>query len=317
MTPRSNSGPGTGQLTLGGSGSPARVRGELTAVVALVGVTAVWGSTFVVVKDAVERMAVMDFLAWRFVIAALAMLIVRPGAVLTLTSRERGRGVLLGLALGAGYVAQTFGLERTPATVSGFITGLFVVFTPLCAGLLLRKRVGGTAWVAVALATGGLALLSLHGLSIGRGEAITLLCALAFALHIVGLGEWATSANAYGLAVLQTGTVGVLSLAVSAPDTLAPPPDAKVWGAVLLTAIAATAVAFFVQTWAQAHLHPTRAAVVMTMEPVFAGVFGVTLGGDDLTARMVFGALLVLGAMYLVELGPRRGADAAVPRLEA
>lgn len=289
---------------------------QAVATAALVLVTAVWGSTFIVVKDAIERMPVMDFLAWRFVIAAVAMLVVRPRSVQQLTRAERRQGVLLGLVLGAGYVAQTFGLERTPATVSGFITGLFVVFTPLCAGLLLRKRIPGVAWLAVVLATAGLALLSLRGLSVGTGEAITLLCAVSFALHIVGLGEWATSSNAFGLAVLQTGTVGVLSMIVSAPDTLAPPPDAGVWGAILLTSLAATAFAFFIQTWAQAHLHPTRAAVVMTMEPVFAGVFGVLIGGEVMTARMVVGALLVLGAMYLVELGPRQGADAAVERLE-
>jgi drug/metabolite transporter (DMT)-like permease len=228
----------------------------------------------------------------------------------------RRHGVLLGLALGGGYVAQTFGLERTPATISGFITGLFVVFTPLTAGLLLRRRVPGSAWLGVAVATVGLALLSLHGLSVGRGEAITLLCALAFALHIVGLGEWSTSTDAYGLAVVQLATVAVVSVVVAAPDTLAPPPDAKVWGAVLLTALAATALAFFVQTWAQAHLQPTRAAVVMTMEPVFAGVFGVAVGGDDLGVRTISGALLVLAAMYLVELGPRQAADATVERLE-
>src|SRR3954447_18952264 len=159
---------------------------ESLAVVVLVAVTCIWGSTFVVVKDAVERMPVMDFLAWRFAIAALVMAAVRPRAVASLPPRARRHGVLLGLALGAGYVAQTFGLERTPATVSGFITGLFVVFTPLCAGVLLRRSIPATAWVAVAVATSGLALLSLHGLSVGRGEAITLLCAVSFALHIVG-----------------------------------------------------------------------------------------------------------------------------------
>ena len=288
----------------------------LGATAALVGVTAVWGSTFVVVKDAIERMAVMDFLAWRFAIAALVMAAVRPGAVLALTPAARRHGVLLGLALGGGYVAQTFGLQRTPATVSGFITGLFVVFTPLSAGLLLRRRVSSAAWLGVLVATAGLALLSLHGLSVGRGEAITLLCALAFALHIVGLGEWSTPRDAYGLAVVQLATVAVLSIVVAAPDTLRPPPDAGVWGAVLLTALAATALAFFVQTWAQAHLAPTRAAVVMTMEPVFAGVFGVAVGGDHLGVRTVTGALLVLAAMYLVELGPRQAADATVERLE-
>jgi drug/metabolite transporter (DMT)-like permease len=275
-----------------------------------------WGSTFVVVKDAVERMPVMDFLAWRFAIAALAMALLRPRAVASLSPAARRRGVVLGLALAAGYVAQTFGLERTPATVSGFITGLFVVFTPLCSGLLLRRRVGAMAWFAVAVATGGLALLSLRGLSIGTGEAITLLCAVSFALHIVGLGEWSTSADAYGLAVVQLATVAVVSIVVAAPDSLGPPPDAGAWGAIMLTSLAATAFGFFGQTWAQSHLPPTRAAVVMTMEPVFAGVFGVAVGGDRLGVRTVVGALLVLAAMYLVELGPRHGADAAVERLE-
>jgi drug/metabolite transporter (DMT)-like permease len=286
------------------------------AVLTLLVVCILWGSTFVVVKDAVERMPVMDFLAWRFTIAAVAMALLRPRAVLSLAPAARRQGVVLGLALAAGYVAQTFGLERTPATVSGFITGLFVVFTPLCSGMLLRRRVGGMAWFAVAVATGGLALLSLRGLSVGAGEAITLLCAVSFALHIVGLGEWSTSADAYGLAVVQLGTVGVLSIVIAAPDSLAPPPDAGVWGAILLTSLAATAFGFFGQTWAQAHLPPTRAAVVMTMEPVFAGVFGVAVGGDRLGVRTVLGALLVLAAMYLVELGPRHGADAAVERLE-
>ncbi|HET7529903.1 MAG TPA: DMT family transporter [Mycobacteriales bacterium] len=286
------------------------------ATVGLVLVTAVWGSTFIVVKDAVDRMPVMDFLAWRFCLAALVMAVIRPGAVRRLSPAARRHGLLLGAALAAGYVAQTFGLTRTPATVSGFITGLFVVFTPLCAGLLLRRPVSGPAWAAVALATVGLGLLSLHGLTVGTGEAITLLCAVSFALHIVGLGEWSTATDAYGLAVLQLVTVGVVSALAAAPETLRPPPDGGVWFAILLTALAATALAFLVQTWAQAHLPPTRAAVIMTMEPVFAGVFGVAVGGDRLSPRTVAGALLVLAAMYLVELGPRHGADAAVERLE-
>src|SRR4051812_14062109 len=294
----------------------SRATSTTSATFALVGVTAVWGSTFVVVKHAIERMPVMDFLAWRFAIAALVMAAVRPRAVAALSPRARRQGVLLGLALGGGDVAQTFGLERTPASVSGFITGLFVVFTPLSAGLLLRKRVPGSAWLGVAVATVGLALLSLDGFAVGSGEAITLLCAVAFALHIVGLGEWSNARDAYGLAVVQLATVAVVSIVAAALDTLQPPGDAGVWGAVLLTALAATALAFFVQTWAQAHLHPTRAAVVMTMEPVFAGIFGVTAGGDDLTVRLVCGALLVLAAMYLVELGPRQAADATVERLE-
>ena len=294
---------------------PTRRRAGQLATVVLVVVCVVWGSTFPVVKHAVEHMPVMDFLAWRFSIAALVMAALRPGAVRALSTRARRHGVVLGLLLTAGYVAQTFGLERASATASGFITGLFVVLTPWCAWLLLRRKVGGMAWLAVGVATVGLGLLTLRGISIGTGEAITFLCAVAFALHIVGLGEWSRSADAYGLAVVQLATVAVVSIVASAPDTLAPPPDPGVWGAIVLTSLGATAFGFWGQTWAQAYLPPTRAAVVMTMEPVFAGVFGV-LGGDKLSARTVAGALLVLAAMYLVELGPRQGADAAIERLE-
>ncbi|HVY10950.1 MAG TPA: DMT family transporter [Mycobacteriales bacterium] len=294
----------------------ARRRTARLATLALVAVCAIWGSTFVVVKHAVERMPVMDFLAWRFAIAALAMVAVRPTAVRRLNRRGQRLGIVLGLALGGGYVAQTVGLQHTPATVSGFVTGLFVVFTPLCGAALLRRTVGPLVWLAVGLATGGLALLSLRGLSVGEGEAITLLCAIAFALHIVGLGEWSASYDAAGLAIAQLATVAVISIVAAAPDSLAPPPDAGVWGAILLTALGATAVAFLVQTWAQAHLPPSRAAVVMTMEPVFAGVFGVAFGGDALSARTVAGAVLVLAAMLTVEIGPQGGMDALAERFE-
>jgi drug/metabolite transporter (DMT)-like permease len=289
---------------------------QLAPTLALVLVCVAWGSTFLIVKDAVKRMPVMDFLAWRFGIAAIAMFAVRPRSVLSLDARGRRLGVVLGLVLGGGYISQTVGLEHTPASVSGFITGLYVVFTPLCMAVLLRRRVGRLTWLAVALATAGLALLSLHGFSIGGGEALTLVCAVAFALHIVGLGEWSSSYDSAGLVVVQLGTVTLLSVGFAAPQSLAPPPDAKAWGAVLLTALAATALAFFLQTWSQARLTPTRAAVVMTMEPVFAGVFGVAIGGDPLGIRTVLGAVLVLVAMYAVELSPSPPAVATVPRVE-
>jgi drug/metabolite transporter (DMT)-like permease len=293
-----------------------RDRRALAPTLALVFVCVLWGATFLIVKDAVKRMPVMDFLAWRFAIATLAMIAIRPKAVLRIDSRGRRLGALLGLILGAGYIAQTLGLQHTPASVSGFITGLYVVFTPLCTAVLLRRRVNAVTWLAVALATAGLALLSLHGFSIGSGEFLTLLCALAFALHIVGLGEWSSSYDAAGLVVVQLGTAALLSIVIAAPQSLAPPPDAGVWGAVLLTALAATAVAFFLQTWAQARLSPTRAAVVMTMEPVFAGIFGVVIGGDVLGVRGVIGAVLVLVAMYAVELGGMPPVDAAAAAVE-
>ena len=288
----------------------------LLPALALLAVTAVWGSTFVLVKDAIGRLPVLDFLAWRFSLATLAMLAVRPRAVLELDTGGRRAGVLLGLALGPGYLFQTFGLAHTSAAVSGFVTGMFVVLTPLGAAVLLRQPPSRSAWGAVALATVGLGLLALHGFAVGAGEALTLLCAVAFALHIVGLGRWSRASDAVGLAVVQLATVAVGCLLLTVPRGLRLPTDAGVWGALALTALAATAVAFVVQTWAQAHLSPTRAAVVMTMEPVFAGIFAVAVGGERLGWRVAVGGVLVLAAMLLVEVGPRAGAEGRVERLE-
>ncbi len=283
---------------------------------ALVGVTAIWGSTFVVVKRAVETIPVADFLAWRFAIAALAMLLLRPRSVASLGTAGRRAGVLVGLALGAGYLLQTLGLQHTPAAVSGFITGMFVVLTPVVAFALLRERLSWIACAAVVLATCGLALLSLHGWSVGYGELLTLGCALAFALHIVGLGRWAPTFDAYGLAVVQLLTTALLCLVFAAPGGVAVPPSWAVWGALALTALAATALAFVVQTWAQATLAPTRAAVIMTMEPVFAGVFAVLLAGEVLGLRTLAGAGLVLAAMLMIEVGSGPVPPAQVERLE-
>lgn len=293
------------------------MRRESLAAGALVLVTASWGSTFVIVQDAVERMPVLDFLTIRFAVAAAVLVALRPGSLGGLDWAARRHGVLLGAALGVGYVLQTYGLQHTSAAVSGFVTGMFVVFTPLTAALLLRRPVGLTAWAAVALATVGLGLLSLRGLGVGVGELLTLLAAACFAVHIVGLGEWSAGHDAYALAVVQLATVAALCGLAASPGGLAGPPDPGVWSAVVLTAVLATALAFVLQTWAQARLPATRAAVVMTLEPVFAGVFAVLLGGERLGARTLLGAAFVLAAMYVVELGPRRGVDASVGRLEA
>jgi drug/metabolite transporter (DMT)-like permease len=288
-------------------------RTTLAPTLALVGVTAIWGSTFVVVMDAVEKMPVTDFLTWRFGMATLAMLLLRPRSVARLGTTGRRNGAAVGLALGTGYLLQTLGLQHTSAAVSGFITGMFVVLTPLTAAVLLRKPPGTRAWVGVALATVGLGLLSLHGFSVGSGELLTLGCALAFALHIVGLGEWSSRHDAYGLAVVQLLTTALLCAVVAVPGGLAVPPDASVWGALALTALAATALAFVVQTWAQAHLAPTRAAVIMTMEPVFSGLFAVVLANEVLGARVLAGAACVVAAMLLTELD---GDPPVVERLE-
>jgi drug/metabolite transporter (DMT)-like permease len=272
------------------------------ALSALVLVTAVWGGTFVMVQSAIERMQVMDFLAWRFGLAAVLMIAIRPRCFKGITRQEVWRGMALGGVLGLGYICQTYGLLWASASVSGFITGMFVVLTPVMSWLILRHKPGKRIWLAVVLATFGLGLLSLHGWAVGRGEMLTLACAVFYAIHIVGLGAWSSKYETYGFTVLQLAVVAIIATLTAIPGGIEVPPDAGVWAVVAVTAVLATAVAFLVQTWAQALVSPTRAAVVMTMEPVFAGIFGVIFAGDRLTTRIIAGAICVLAAMILVQL---------------
>lgn len=300
-------------------GTAGRRDHRTLATLALIGTTTVWGGTFVVVRDAVERMPVMPFLFWRFALAVVVLALLRPRALRDLPPRRRAHGILLGLMLGAGYVLQTFGLQHTTATISGFITGMFVVFTPLLGWMVLREPLARSVWVSVALAAAGLALISFDGVALGVGEVLTLACAAAFAGHIVGLGRWSTSGDAYALTVLQLGVVAVVCLLFSPlQGGVSIPPDGGVWAAVVFLAVAATAVAFLAQTWAQTHMTAPRAAIVLTLEPVFAGVFGITIGGDPLTIRIVLGGLAIVAAMYVVELAPRSRdpLPATLPRTE-
>jgi len=285
------------------------------ATLALLGVTASWGSTFFLIKDLLERIPVADFLALRFGIAAVALFVVSPAAVRRLSPQARRRGLALGAVYGVAQLLQTAGLERTDASVSGFITGMYVVVTPLLAGWLLREYVPRSVWLAVGLSTGGLAVLSLRGLAVGSGEALTLVAALLYAVHIVGLGAWSRASDAYGLAVLQMAVIAVVAALPTAYDGITLPTRADDWAAVVYMAIVCGALALLAQTWAQAHLPPTRAAIVMTMEPVFAAAFAVSLGGEAFTSRMLIGGGLVLAAMYLVELSPRRHLEGEVPHL--
>ncbi len=275
-------------------------------VAGLLVVTAVWGSTFFLLKDVVDRVPVPDFLAVRFVVAALALAVLFPKAVGRLSSADRRVGVVLGLLYGIAQLLQTVGIQTTSASVSGFITGMYVVFTPFLAALLLRTRLGWAAWTAVALATLGLGLLSLQGFAVGTGELLTLAGALFYALHIVGLGRWSRSSEAIGLTVVQLATVSVVCTIGALPGGITLPDRAYDWGVLVYMAVVAGAAALVVQTWAQAHLAPTRAAVIMTMEPVWAAVFAVALGGEALGPRVLVGGALVLAAMYLVELAPSR-----------
>jgi drug/metabolite transporter (DMT)-like permease len=288
---------------------------SLLATAALLATTAAWGSTFFLIKDLLERVPTLDFLAVRFLIAGVVMAAVAPGALRRLSRESRRHALVLGLLYGAAQILQTAGLAHTAASVSGFITGMYVVATPLLAALILRTRVTPVTWAAVGLATAGLGVLTLEGFSVGYGEAITLVASLIYALHIVGLGAWSTPSEALGMSVVQLLVIAAVCLLATAPDGLVLPHTGRDWLSVVYMALVAGALALLAQTWAQAHLAPTRTAIIMSTEPVFAAFFAVLLGGEGVTSRMVVGGAMVLAAMLAVELAPRRRVEGEVQHL--
>jgi drug/metabolite transporter (DMT)-like permease len=290
-------------------------RTTLLATLALLSVTAMWGSTFFLIKDLLDRVPTLDFLAVRFAIAAALLAVVAPRALGRLSSESRRHALVLGLLYGVAQILQTAGLAHTAASVSGFITGMYVVATPLFAALLLRTRITAMTWAAVALATAGLAVLTLEGFAVGYGEALTLVAALLYALHIVGLGAWSRPQEAMGMSIVQIIVIAAVCLLASAPDGIVLPGTLRDWVSVIYMAAFAGAFALVAQTWAQAHLAATRCAIIMSMEPVFAALFAVLFGGEDPTARMLVGGAMVLTAMLVVELLPRRKLEAEVPHI--
>ena len=269
--------------------------------------TAIWGVTFPLVKQAVALVPPYSFNAVRFLLAAVALGAVSVPAVRRLDATAWRHGALLGAALFAGYAFQTIGLQYTQASNAGFVTGMFVVFTPLLGAVLLRRSPGNWAVVGVVLAAVGLALLSLGPSFRPRaGDVIILGCAVAFAAHIVGLGAWSNRHDAVGLTVVQMLVSGLLHLAFAGALEVGRQPaewNRSVLVALVVTAVLASAAAFWVQTAAQRVIPPTRTAVILTMEPVFAGLFGFLLLDEVLTARGWLGCALILAGMLTAELG--------------
>ena len=289
---------------------------EPVAVLALVLVTAIWGSTFFLIKEVVTRIPVADMLAVRFGLASLA-LAAMVGPRLRLSRKLLRHGCGLGLLYGIAQILQTVGLAHTSASVSGFITGLYVVATPLLAAAILRARITGTTWAAVGLATVGLGVLSLNGFAIGYGELVTLIAAVVYAGHILALGQVSTPATVLSLSLVQLVVITLICtitavLPVSDAGLQLPDGGAD-WLAVGYLGLIAGAVTMTLQTAAQTRIEPSRAAVIMAMEPVWAAGFAVAAGGESVTVRMVVGGLAILAAMYLVELAPARKVGARRP----
>jgi len=269
---------------------------------ALLSVSAAWGMAFVVMKDAIERQSVNNFLFTRFSLAVIVMIALKPSVI-----RQFDRNLILragsaGIFLGLGYIFQTLGLARTGAAITGFVTGLYVVFTPLLAYFFLKERLTKLIWSCVFIATVGFGLLSIRGFSVGIGEMLVLASAFFFAAHIIALGKWSSGRDVYAMTIVQLAMCALLSGLASIPEGYSAPPDSGVWAVVVFTAVVCTAVAFVVQTWSQAHMTTTKVAVILTMEVVFAALFAIIFGGERLTLQATLGGLMVLTAMFMIVL---------------
>jgi drug/metabolite transporter (DMT)-like permease len=285
---------------------------QTLAVLGLLAVTAVWGSTFFMIADIVTRIDVADLLAARFTIAALLLLPFALRALRRMSRRTVGYGVLLGLAYGVAQFLQTYGLAHTSPALSGFLTSMYVVLTPLLAFLMFRVRVGARVAIALLLAVTGVAVLTLRGggLAIGIGELLTLAGAAVYAVHIVCLSRWSTPGEVFGLTAVQLLVLGGVSVLAALPHGIALPQSGRDIVVVLYLAIAAGVVAVLVQTWGQSHLSAARAAIVMCMEPVWAAGFAVALTAQALTGRLVLGGSSIVAGMLVAEVGSPGGGDA-------
>lgn len=277
-------------------------------VLGLIGVSAIWGLTFPLVQDAVAEMPSMRFLAVRYLIATAALAVL----VRRIDHQTLRAGVVLGCILFVGYVMQTFALRNTSSTNVAFITGMYVVFTPLFAATLGRRAPSLRALSGVAFAAAGLALLATpNGLTLARGDVFSLLCAATFATHIVGVGIVAPDVEPLALTAVQSAVAGILSLGAS----LATEPSdwtTPSWGTIgtlILTGVGASSIALVVQTRAQRVLPPTPVAVILTMESVFGGLFGYLLAGDRLSAAGYVGAGLIVTGVLIASTRTPEGAS--------
>lgn len=280
---------------------------QLMAEFALVLVTAVWGATFVTVKEAITHIMPNYFLAIRFGLATLILLIITNRRLKKITWPLLGQGILIGLMLFAGYAFQTIGLQYTSASNAGFITGLAVVLVPVFLALTTKKLPHLIPGLGIVSATFGLALLTINSsLKFNLGDILTLFCAVSYALHILLVGKFSPGNDSFILATVQIGTVAVASTIAALGWEKAPVAasfNTQVLEAILITSVFATAFAFFLQTWTQKYTSPTHTAIIFTMEPVFAALFAFLVGGESLVLKQGLGALCILVGMLASELG--------------
>ncbi len=281
---------------------------RLRAELALIGVTVIWGTTFVVVKSALAEVSTFVFLTLRFWVAAAALILIYRNAV---RKQGIGPGVLAGCLLFTAYVFQTLGLERTTPTKSAFLTGLSIPMVPLVSSLVYKIRPRLVEVAGILIASLGMALMTLPSLSdlrlgMSRGDLLSFLCAVTFAVHIVIIGHYSQLHGFESLAVVQIATAAVLGAAsvwFAEPIRFHMTPG--VAAAVLVTGLLATALAFTTQAWAQQYTSSTRAALIFALEPLVAWITSYTMTGDKMANRGKVGAGMILAGILVVELTRR------------
>lgn len=212
----------------------------------------------------------------------------------------------MGGFLGLAYIFQTINLGLTTAAITGFLTGLYVVLTPIFARMFFKQRVRLQVWVGAVLAVIGLGFISITGFSFEPAQLWGVACAAMFAAHIVALGRWSPGLDSYSLTVVQLGMVTLVFWGGALVDGYQPPPNFSVWFAVVFTAVFATALGFFVQTWAQSKMDASRVAVILTLEVVFTALISVGVGQETLLPKTVIGGAIIVLAMLVVEWPARR-----------
>ena len=274
----------------------------------------IWGVSFVIVKGALAEASVFAFIAVRFSLAAILMALVFRRSLAGLTLRSAWAGIQIGFFLFGGFAFQTAGLKYTTPSKAAFITGSGVVLVPILLGVFGRRRI--TPWIcAGALAAfAGLYLLTVppEGLGVlNRGDLLVLACAFIFAFHIIFIGEYVGRYSVGALSFLQVATTAVLAI-LFVPIAAAAKWETPrfVWSqnllfAILATAIGATVICFWLQTWAQQYASASHTAILVSLEPIFAAVTSWLVAHEHFGARMLAGAALIFAGILLAELkGP-------------
>ncbi|QKF78609.1 DMT family transporter [Arcobacter defluvii] len=279
---------------------------ELKADLLLLSVAIAWGVTFLMVQDAINTTPVYSFLFFRFSLATIIMFFISYKFLKKINLKTVFYGIILGIFLFSAFATQTFGLTYTPSSIVAFITGLNVIFVPFLTFLFFKDKIKSNVLIATFIAVIGLYLLTMSGsLSFEKGEFLTLICAVLFALQIIFTGKFSKEVNVFLLVLFQLITVSILSLIFSLfldNVTFNIPYDFAFFKAVIITAIFATVYAFLIQTYMQQFTTATKTAIIFTMEPVSAAIFAYLTANEILTITQFFGAILIILATLVAEI---------------